>query len=111
MSDQSIQHPLAPTPPPSEPAASAPPVVTPAKINTFSIVALVLAWFFGIGGVVFGHIALHQIKQTGEAGRGFAIAALIVGYTLIASSALLVLLYFSLIGLYLTGVPFSGVNA
>jgi hypothetical protein len=35
-----------------------------------------------IPGVVMGHLALHKIKQTGQAGRGLAIAALIVGYVL-----------------------------
>jgi peptidyl-prolyl cis-trans isomerase B (cyclophilin B) len=31
-------------------------------------------------GVIFGHIAIGQIKTTGEGGRGLAIAGLIIGY-------------------------------
>jgi peptidyl-prolyl cis-trans isomerase B (cyclophilin B) len=31
-------------------------------------------------GVIFGHIAIGQIKKTGEGGRGLAIAGLIIGY-------------------------------
>jgi hypothetical protein len=30
--------------------------------------------------VIFGHIAIGQIKKTGEGGRGLAIAGLIIGY-------------------------------
>ncbi len=33
-----------------------------------------------IAGVICGHIALSQIKKTGEQGRGMAIAGLIIGY-------------------------------
>ena len=32
-------------------------------------------------GVILGHIALHQIKTTGEGGRWLAIAALVIGYS------------------------------
>lgn len=50
------------------------------RTNTMAILALVLGWFTGILGVVFGHIALNQIKRTGERGRGLAIAGLVLGY-------------------------------
>ncbi len=46
----------------------------------------------GIGsivGIILGHIALNQIKRTGEQGRGMAIAGIIVGYAVVA----LVVLY------------------
>ncbi len=41
----------------------------------------------GIGaviGAVLGHIALGQIKRTGEQGRGMAIAGIVIGYTMAA---------------------------
>jgi hypothetical protein len=48
--------------------------------NTMAILALV----FGIGGgwlgILFGHMALSQIRRTGEQGRGLALAGLICGY-------------------------------
>ena len=53
-----------------------PPVAT----NTLAQIALVAAFPASIVGVVLGHIALSQIKQRGETGRGLAIAALAVGY-------------------------------
>ena len=68
-------------PPPAQPAptpyASAP---TGAKTNTLAIVSLVLAFFISLGAVICGHIALSQIKKTGENGRGLAIAGLVLGY-------------------------------
>jgi hypothetical protein len=45
-----------------------------------SIVAFIAAIFFPIAGVVCGHISLHQMKRTGQRGRGLALAAVILGY-------------------------------
>ncbi|AMB57709.1 DUF4190 domain-containing protein [Microterricola viridarii] len=56
------------------------------KTNTFAIVSLVasvVGFFTGITflvGIIFGHIALSQIKKSGENGRGMAIAGLVIGY-------------------------------
>jgi peptidyl-prolyl cis-trans isomerase B (cyclophilin B) len=51
--------------------------------SVLAIVALIASCIgFTVPGIVMGHIALHKIKQTGQAGRGFAVAALIVGYVL-----------------------------
>lgn len=44
------------------------------------IVSLVSCGLGSILGVIFGHIALSRIKQTGAGGRGLAIAGLIIGY-------------------------------
>lgn len=48
--------------------------------NTLAVVAFVLSFFFAIPGIVCGHVALSQLRRTGERGRGFAIAALALGY-------------------------------
>ncbi len=50
------------------------------KTNVLAIVSLVLAFFISIGAIICGHIALNQIKRTGENGRGLAIAGLVLGY-------------------------------
>jgi hypothetical protein len=52
------------------------------KTNTLAIVSLILAFFVSVAGVVCGHIALSQIKRTGEGGRGLALAGVIVGYVI-----------------------------
>jgi uncharacterized membrane protein HdeD (DUF308 family) len=66
-----------PTPPPSTPSGA--PVQ---RTNTLAIVALVLGIVVPIGGIICGHIALSQIKRTGEQGRGLALAGTILGYVL-----------------------------
>ncbi|HEX4442554.1 MAG TPA: DUF4190 domain-containing protein [Galbitalea sp.] len=50
---------------------------------------------FTVPGIVMGHIALHQIKKTGQAGHGLAVAALIVGYILFVLIALAVVAWFA----------------
>lgn len=61
--------------------------------NGTAIAALVLALLFAPLGIILGHIALAQIKRSGEGGAGLAKAALIIGYILVlpALIALLVL--------------------
>jgi len=44
----------------------------------FSLIVL------SILGVIFGHVALKQIAERGEGGRGFAIAGLVIGYAGVA---------------------------
>ena len=62
-------------------------VATSPSTNGFAIASLVcaVAWFMWLGSalaVVFGHVALRQIKANGGAqrGRGIAIAGLVIGY-------------------------------
>jgi uncharacterized membrane protein len=57
--------------------------------NSFSIVSLVLGILFFVPlapilAIIFGFIALNQIKRTGEQGRGMAIAGIILGFFWIA---------------------------
>lgn len=92
---------------PSQPAAAQPnpyassnPYTAPpqGKTNVLAIVSLVLSiLWISIPGVVCGHIALNQIKKTGENGRGLAIAGLVVGYVGILGGLLLVLFWVGLI--------------
>jgi hypothetical protein len=56
------------------------PAPTPARTNSLAIAALISSFFISLLGVILGHIALSQIKTTGEGGRGMAIAALVIGY-------------------------------
>lgn len=50
------------------------------RTNTLAIIALVGSFFVSLVGIICGHLALNQIKQTGEKGRGLALAGLIIGY-------------------------------
>ncbi|MBG6059862.1 protein-disulfide isomerase [Cryobacterium sp. MP_M5] len=62
------------------------------KTNTLAIVSLVSSFFVSLVAIITGHIALGQIKRRGEAGRGLALAGLIIGYVGIAATALFVVL-------------------
>ena len=50
------------------------------RTNVLAIVGLVVAFFVPIVGAILGHVALGQIKKTGEEGRGLALAAVILGW-------------------------------
>jgi uncharacterized membrane protein len=67
--------------------------------NGMAIAALICGvcqiffWFLaGIPAVVFGHLARRQIRQTGEAGDGMALAGMILGYIGLALTALFVII-------------------
>lgn len=77
----------APANPYASPAPAANPYATPApgqRTNTLAIIALILAFLIPLGGIICGHIALSQIKRTGENGRGLALAGTILGYVFTA---------------------------
>jgi len=60
-----------------------------------SLVCGVSEFFFGITAipaVIFGHMARRQIRQTGEAGNGMAVAGLVLGWAAIGLFALLMAL-------------------
>jgi Domain of unknown function (DUF4190) len=76
----------------SQPTAPMAPVGP--KTNTLAIVSLVLAFVVSLGAVITGHIALGQIKRTGEGGHGLALAGVILGYVGLAFG----LLWFLLVG-------------
>ncbi|MEJ5914975.1 DUF4190 domain-containing protein [Pseudokineococcus sp. 1T1Z-3] len=65
------------------------------KTNTLAIIALVLSFFVSLGGIVCGHIARKQIRETGEGGAGIALAGLIIGYVGLIFSILAVVLIVS----------------
>lgn len=65
------------------------PYGAPAGTNGLAIASLVTGilgflWITPLLAIVFGHIALSQIKRTRQGGRGLAIAGLILGYLWVA---------------------------
>jgi hypothetical protein len=56
--------------------------IAPQGYNTFGVLAPILAFVVPPAGVVLGHLALPQIRRTGEHGRWAAIWGLILGYAL-----------------------------
>ena len=95
------------TPPPAyqpvPPITQAAPAWQPPvpRQNQLSIVAFVLAFVAPLGGVIAGHIALSQIKRTGDDGRGLALAGVIVGYVIlgfIVAYILFIIVLFATLG-------------
>ncbi|MET0854855.1 MAG: DUF4190 domain-containing protein [Microterricola sp.] len=71
-------------------AAPTPAAVAPESTNVLSIVAFVLSIVgFNVIAIVLGFIGLSQVKKTGQRGRGFAIAAVIIGFAYIVLFALI----------------------
>ncbi|MET3172988.1 UNVERIFIED_ORG: hypothetical protein ABIB52_000816 [Arthrobacter sp. UYCu721] len=50
------------------------------KYNVLAIISLVTAFFISLAAIITGHLALSQIKKSGEKGRGLALAGVILGY-------------------------------
>jgi hypothetical protein len=51
-----------------------------------SLVCSLFGWLCIVGplfGLIFGFVALHQIKETGQRGRGMALAGIIIGGILV----------------------------
>jgi hypothetical protein len=63
-----------------------------AKTNTLAIVAIITTFLFPFVGLILGIIALKQIKQTKEEGRGLALAAVILSSIWVALIVLAVIM-------------------
>ena len=66
--------------------------------NSLAIVAFVLAFMAPPGAIVCGHIAMGQIRRTGEQGHGLALAAAVIGWAFTAAVALFVVIWFAVVG-------------
>lgn len=75
--------------------------------NTMAITAFALSLsglIVGITapvGAILGHVALGQVKRTGEAGHGFALAAVIIGWTLTALAVLAIVAWLLFAGFFM----------
>jgi hypothetical protein len=89
-------------PPQPQPATHA---YAPRHYNPWAIVSasfgastILGSWCLGgLVAVITGHVARSQIKRTGEAGEGLALAGLIAGYVSIGLFALLFLGYLAFV--------------
>jgi len=94
------------------PPTSSEPILPAAPTNTYALVGFILSilsfmtFVTAIPGVVLGHLGLKQIRQTGESGRGMAIAAITIGWVMVGLGILTVLIVslFFLIPLTLAGL-------
>lgn len=104
MSDQNNPQPYYPAPDPSQ---QFPPVNPTNTLAIVSLVAGIVAYLFlgfigGLAAIITGHIALGQIKRTGQNGRGFALTGTILGYVNVALSVIAGII---LLIVFLTAAP------
>lgn len=77
------------------------------KVNAFAIGSFVcaLATFVTavgfIPGIILGHMALNQIKESGESGAGLAKAGLVISYIFLALGLFFILLFIFAFALFL----------
>ncbi len=74
------------------------------KLNTLAVVSIATALtsIGAVAAIITGHVALTQIKKSGQSGRGLALAGTIVGYVTIAFW-ILTTIGFLIAGTYLKG--------
>ena len=76
----------------------------PQVSNGLAIASMVLGivWVYWLGSIlaiVFGHVALHQIKRNPhQTGRGMAIAGLVLGYLGVAVLVLVIIAFVAAVG-------------
>ena len=59
------------------------------RTNGFAIAGFVVSFFVAILGIIFSAIALKQIRESNEGGRGLAVAGLVLSIIWIAIALLL----------------------
>jgi Domain of unknown function (DUF4190) len=64
-----------------------------APTNTLAIISLIAAFVLAPAAIICGHIALGQIKRTGESGHGLAFAGLVLGYVFTGFAVLGIIAY------------------
>jgi hypothetical protein len=77
------------------------------RFNVFAIVALAGAFAMPVVGIVFGHLALRQLRTSGEQGRGLAIAGLWVGYAYVALGAVFFVVWLTMLLAIVSGAVLS----
>lgn len=90
------EHPQPVTPPAAQPLPQYPYGYVPSQpTNTMAILSLVFGFLISILGVIFGFIALGQLKKpehANEQGKGLAIAGIVIGFVFMVPVCVIVLL-------------------
>ncbi|NUT42798.1 MAG: DUF4190 domain-containing protein [Thermoactinospora sp.] len=77
----------------------------PTKTNGMAIaslvcglVGLVLCGVSSVVGIILGHMALNQVKRSGEEGKGMAVAGLVTSYIVVGLWLIFAVIYFVVLG-------------
>ena len=76
-------------------AAAEAEAAAPARVNPIAIIALVLACVGGAPALIFGHLAMAQIRLTGERGMLIARIATGLGYLWLVVAVMLLYVWLS----------------
>lgn len=74
------------------------------ETNTLCVVGFVLSFFIAIAGLVCSIIGLKQVQKSGESGKGFAIAGIVISCIEIVAVIIVFLIYFTVILSLITGL-------
>jgi peptidyl-prolyl cis-trans isomerase B (cyclophilin B) len=86
-------------------ARAAAPTAQPVRTNVLAIVSFIAAFFVPVAAIVTGHLAISQIRRTGEEGRGLAKAGVILGYIFTAVMVVFFIVWLSLFLRILDSAP------
>ena len=62
--------------------------------NTMALVGFVMSFFNCVVGLIFSIIGMSQIKKTGEPGKGFALAGIIISAVSLVFTVIFLVIYF-----------------
>lgn len=68
-----------------------------AGVGLLGLIAMPLAILFSLAGAVVGHSALRRIRDTGQPGRGIALAGVILGWVVILPLVIVVMIAASML--------------
>jgi hypothetical protein len=77
--------------PAAEPTTTNQPMPMSPKTNTMAVIALVLAFFIPLIGLILGIVAISQIKKKNEGGKGLAIASIIISIVIMLMQVIAVM--------------------
>jgi Domain of unknown function (DUF4190) len=92
-STQGYMPPLTPGSPPTTGPVYPAPGRPIGEVNTLATLSIVFAFVFAPVGAVLGHVALSQIKRTGQRGRERAIVGLTISYVIIVLAVIALVLW------------------
>lgn len=90
--------PAAPTAPAAQPT-----VVQAAPTNTLAIITIIAAFVLPLAGIITGHIALKQLKTSGESGHALAKWGLILSYVFVGIGVV-VFIFWMIFAIVLAGM-------
>ena len=81
-----------------------------APTNTLAIISLIAAFILAPAAIVCGHIALGQIKRTGESGHGLALAGTVLGWVFTGLGVIGIIAYIIFIVVIIGAAGASGLT-